>query len=158
MTWLGMMHRCYDEKARGWANYGGRGIAVSPAWHDVAGFIAAVEREIGPRPPGCTLDRIDNDGDYCPGNIRWATNSQQQLNARSRLLQHKGSWMPMAKLTEQVVAECRRRAAAGESQEGLAREFGVGGPTMYKAVTGKTWQHVQVAPVQARRHQKRGSK
>lgn len=68
------------------------GHKIFPEWHDLASFIADIEAEIGPRPDGqypsgrplYSLDRIDNDGPYAPGNVRWATGVEQQANTRSR--------------------------------------------------------------------------
>lgn len=82
-----MLRRCEDSDNKSYPRYGGRGIAVCGEWHDVAVFIAWIEANIGPRPDGMSIDRIDNDGNYEPGNVRWATRSQQQRNksrARSR--------------------------------------------------------------------------
>lgn len=87
-----MMRRCYDEEWPGYEHWGGRGIRVHEPWHDVRVFIAEVEAEIGPRPDGkhpsgypiYTLDRRDNDSGYGPGNVRWATMSEQALNRRKR--------------------------------------------------------------------------
>jgi len=83
-TWNGMMARCYDERHAGFKNYGARGITVCEAWHDVRVFVAWVEQNLGARPDGRTMDRIDNDAGYAPGNIRWATYSEQRRNRRSK--------------------------------------------------------------------------
>lgn len=67
-----------------WANYGGRGIRVHPEWiRDPFAFYAALE-DLGPCPEGHSFDRIDNDGHYEPGNVRWADKSTQRTNARSQ--------------------------------------------------------------------------
>jgi hypothetical protein len=87
-VWLQMRHRCENPRHHAYARYGGRGITVWGPWHDPARFIADVEAEIGPRPPGrtpggrplYTLDRRNNDEGYRPGNIRWATWAQQRRN------------------------------------------------------------------------------
>lgn len=87
-----MMRRCYKADWAGYKWWGGRGIRVHEPWHDVAVFIADIEAEVGPRPDGkypsgrplYSLDRIDNDGNYEPGNVRWATMAEQCANRRHR--------------------------------------------------------------------------
>ena len=82
-TWSGMMTRCYNPNFTQFKDYGGRGIAVCERWHNPQLFIQDIERLIGPRPPGLTLDRWpDNDGNYEPGNVRWATWEEQVRNSR----------------------------------------------------------------------------
>jgi hypothetical protein len=80
--WTGMMTRCYTETSEAYHHYGGRGIIVCPEWHDVANFITWIEENLGPRPEGMSLDRIDNDGPYAPGNVRWRDQSGQCVNRR----------------------------------------------------------------------------
>jgi hypothetical protein len=75
-----MMRRCHNEKQRSYRWYGGRGIRVTERWHDVATFIHDIERWLGPRPEGMTLDRIMNDHDYRLDNVRWATAFEQAQN------------------------------------------------------------------------------
>lgn len=85
--WYRMMRRCYTPSEHQYADYGGRGIEVCREWHDPATYITYVEQELGPRPgPGYSIDRIDNDLGYQPGNLRWATRSQQNGNQRQRVL------------------------------------------------------------------------
>ena len=76
--WRSMINRCYNTKVQNYHYYGGRGIMVCPRWrHDYLAFLA----DVGRRPaPGLSLDRINNDGNYEPGNVRWATRSQQARN------------------------------------------------------------------------------
>lgn len=90
-----MMHRCYNPKAGAYRHYGGRGIAVCQRWRE--SFLSFVE-DMGPKPsPDHSIDRINNDGDYCPENCRWATHEQQFSNRRgSRYLSHNGQTLTMA--------------------------------------------------------------
>lgn len=84
-TWRGMKERCENPNHAAYDNYGGRGIKVCPEWHDFAVFAAYVEQHLGPRPDGMTIDRWpDGDGDYRPGNVRWATRAEQQRNRKYR--------------------------------------------------------------------------
>ena len=80
-----MLGRCEDPAGLGYRYYGARGIKVCGQWHDFEVYYADITRLLGPCPPGMSLDRIDNDGDYEPGNVRWATASQQQRNSRNVL-------------------------------------------------------------------------
>jgi hypothetical protein len=82
-TWYHMLARCEDPVHKYYKYYGGRGITVCLRWHDVRLFIEDIERDLGPRPPGLTLDRIDNDGNYEPGKVRWATRKAQAQNRRN---------------------------------------------------------------------------
>jgi hypothetical protein len=82
--WLRIKARCHNPKSHNYRWYGARGIEVWDGWrHDAGAFIEYVEKELGPRPDGMSLDRIDNDGNYAPGNIRWATPLDQARNRRS---------------------------------------------------------------------------
>lgn len=81
-----MLRRCYDPKAESYPHYASHGITVHEAWHDFREFIAYIERELGERPEGHTLDRIDNDANYQPGNVRWASGRVQNNNTRGNSL------------------------------------------------------------------------
>jgi hypothetical protein len=81
-TWKSMLHRCEVETDPKFRHYGARGISVCREWHDVAVFVAWIEANLGPRPESRSLDRIDNNGNYEPRNVRWATASEQNRNQR----------------------------------------------------------------------------
>jgi len=83
-TWHSMLDRCSNPNNRKWKHYGGRGISVCPEWRkDYKAFLA----HIGRRPsPDLSLDRIDPDGNYEPGNVRW-TDSLTQRHNRTRRTQ-----------------------------------------------------------------------
>jgi hypothetical protein len=121
-TWRGMMTRCYDRRHTWYQRYGGRGIEVWQPWHVMAVFGADIERYLGPRPSGMTLDRIDNDGNYEPGNVRWATRSQQMRNRQPKPL----------RFSPEQVTEMRGRRAAGETLETLAAEHGCSVTTIWR--------------------------
>ena len=79
--WQSLRQRCNNPNNPGYKNYGGRGISVCQEWN--ASF-DAFYAYVGPRPAGKWLDRIDNNGNYEPGNVRWATPTVQRLNSRPK--------------------------------------------------------------------------
>lgn len=83
--WTDMRNRCQNANNHAFADYGGRGIRVYPAWNEsFERFASDIKETIGNRPSAKhSLDRIDNNGNYEPGNVRWATKKQQSQNTRS---------------------------------------------------------------------------
>jgi hypothetical protein len=78
-SWIAMKRRCSDSTRKNYEEYGGRGITYCERWKSFDNFLT----DMGERPEGMTLDRKDTNGNYEPGNCRWATASQQIRNRRS---------------------------------------------------------------------------
>lgn len=79
-SWHMMKQRCQNPKCPSYDYYGGRGIRVCDRWQEFENFY----EDMGVRPIGTSLDRIDSNGDYCLANCRWATQQEQALNHRMR--------------------------------------------------------------------------
>jgi hypothetical protein len=86
-SWDHLIQRCYNKKNKAFKRYGGRRIKVCPSWKN---SFSAFFADMGHKPsPEHSIDRIDNDGDYCPENCRWATSTEQNNNtSRTKLLKH----------------------------------------------------------------------
>jgi len=81
LSWQNAKARCFNPRNKSYADYGGRGITMCREWlESFEAFLA----DMGERPDGMSIDRIDNDGNYEPGNCRWASKGQQNANVRGR--------------------------------------------------------------------------
>lgn len=123
-SWRAMLARCHTETATGYAAYGGRGITVCERWReDFRHFLA----DMGPRPPGTSIDRIDGSKGYEPSNCRWATRLEQSRNRNG------------VKLSLDDAKEIVRLVAAGESRRSVARRFGVSASSVERIALGIKW-------------------
>ena len=138
--WCSMRRRCNSPTDIHYYLYGGRGIAVCDRWLGKDGF-ANFLADMGEKPDGMTLDRIDGDGNYEPGNCRWATRQEQARNRRG------------AKLSREDVGVIRAAIALGRGTREIAAEWGVHYSTVARIKTGSLWGHVtgHAAPAVQRR-------
>lgn len=98
-SWDSMVQRCTNPNDPSYSRYGGRGIQVCDAWRSFEKFY----RDMGDRPAGMTLDRINPKGNYEPGNCRWATNKEQQNNISSnRVVEYQGETLTARQLAERT--------------------------------------------------------
>lgn len=132
-----MLERCNNPLRPDWPRYGGRRIRVCERWHSFANFVA----DMGICPDGLTLDRIDNNGNYEPGNCRWATWEVQYRNRRS----NSGELHGNAKLTARDVLRIRELAARGMTHRELGYRFGVSDANVGYIVQRKAWRHLPAA-------------
>lgn len=112
-SWMGMRMRCLNPKNKHYADYGGRGITICERWDSFEAFL----EDMGAKPDGLTIDRIDNESGYSRENCRWATAEQQGRNKRSNtMLTHDGKTQCLTSWAEEVGLKPRaisRRIKAG---------------------------------------------
>lgn len=110
-SWQNMKSRCNNPRNPQYHDYGGRGINFCEQWNEFAAFLA----DMGPRPEGTTLDREDNDGNYEPGNCRWATRKQQRRNMRTTKM------VTLGGVTKPFADWCDERGISREKVRGRVR-------------------------------------
>lgn len=124
--WRDVVNRCTNPKVECYQRYGGSGVTICEEWRN---SFEAFSRDVGEPPDvSLTIDRIDNDKGYEPGNCRWATHTTQSRNRR------------YCKLSVDAAVDVRTRHAAGDSYAQLARAFGASKSTIAMCCTGKTWR------------------
>jgi hypothetical protein len=128
-TWAMMRVRCHNERNPAYKWYGGRGIRICDRWSSFESFLA----DMGPRPSlKHSLDRIDSDGDYEPGNCRWADTKTQGRNRRG------------IKLSMRKAEEIRSLHANGVSCFELASRFGVDLSNIHYVLKHRSWSDNQM--------------
>ena len=121
-TWVGMKQRCTNPKYTDYEYYGGRGITVCSSWLTFENFLA----DMGSRPVGKTLDRIDNNKGYSVANCHWVDNIEQNRNRRS------------VKMTTEAIREVKIRYAQGDiSQRALAKLYACSQTAINRALLSK---------------------
>lgn len=128
-SWQAMLARCRYPERDAEAKHARRGIKVCERWLDFANFLA----DMGERPSGTTIDRVNNDGDYEAGNCRWSTPVEQARNRRN------------AKLDYETALEIAKRMLAGARAADIAREFGVSESLPREIHKGRTWRDAHAA-------------
>jgi hypothetical protein len=126
MIWDGMISRCYNKSHHAYNNYGGRGISVCDKWRKFEGFY----EDMGDKPKGLTLERIDNSLGYNKDNCKWASMTEQSRNRRS------------TKLNETVVGEIKSLINKGIAQSKIAIQFNVSRGNIGHIAQGLTWRNV----------------
>jgi len=124
-SWYTMIQRCTNPKDVGWETYGGRGIKVCERWLVIENFVS----DMGIRPNGMTLDRVDVQGDYCKENCRWASMAEQNQNRRNN------------SFTVEILDAVKEDIKNGLSQRKISKKYGVSQSNISRANRGLIWKN-----------------
>jgi len=124
-TWAKIIQRCNNKKSRDYGLYGGRGITVCKEWKD---SFQSFFNDMGKRPYGMSIDRVDNDAGYCKSNCRWAKNCEQSQNKRT------------TKLNPAIVKMLRNGSM---SVLDVMKATGCSDACAYAAKNNKTWRNIK---------------
>lgn len=129
-----IMQRCYNTKCKNYKNYGGRGIKMYSKWKNRPDlFIKYVENTCGPKSHDKSIDRIDNNKGYMPGNLRWATQEEQKQNTRKSVV-----------TKEIAVLIYKDFLSKKYSQIDLSKKYNCSKHTIYQIVHKKQWKNATV--------------
>lgn len=123
-VWASMRERCLNPKQRAFVHYGGRGIGVCERWNDYRNFLA----DMGEKKPGMSIERIDVNGNYEPGNCKWIPVRQQGWNTRKTVL------------SPEIAERIRRLRNEGVRPCDIARALSVKYPTVQSVIHGRQWK------------------
>ncbi len=126
ISWMSMKARCLNSNYPQFKDYGGRGVEVCERWMDFANFL----EDMGERPEGLTLDRINNDGDYEPCNCRWATRKEQNQNRRDQKNQYLF-----------IAMDSQGTMIASNNQSEFARQYGLNVSHINDCLNGRYKSH-----------------
>lgn len=135
-AWRSMHWRCTNPNRKDWPRYGGRGIRVCKRWGSYANFAA----DMGPHPgKGYSLNRKNNDKDYCRGNCQWSTSTTQNRNRNLSARSGKLTAVQVAQIRKLYAGDARIKRGS-VSQQALANRYGVSRPMISYIVKGTTWK------------------
>lgn len=123
------MRRCNNPENKDWPHYGGRGIEVCDRWHNATLFVTDINNWLGPRAAGMTLDRINNDGNYEPGNVKWSTRKEQANNTRATAKARR-------KLSDSDISMIFSMKKSGSKQKDIAVKFNISGAHVSRILRG----------------------
>ncbi len=129
-TWFNMISRCTNKNDNAYKNYGGRGISVCERWMDIKNFI----EDMGERPAGFSIDRIENDLGYSPENCKWSSDKEQARNRRIVKLT-----IEKAEEIRKLPRKSRNGRGDGFSRSEIAAMYGVSVATVKKVLSGEYW-------------------